>query len=236
MHQLFSFPAETDDIGISRFNLDENELQKMYRGPAPDDYDIVVELLYRDDGGKANAQSFLKELEAEACGAPVLKFELTGDAYTFYSSQELPWLLEDIMSPEQQAWWHNGVYVECGIWRPDLADDPSLMRGIGVAMTWYDTSVKPISLHTTIDPAAIALEAHDPDDQTPSIVARNFRLVVGDIFREGVGVWCRDLVDARNEVLVKVRSRLAGKDPQAEWERFQAHGLNYFLDYTLIAP
>jgi hypothetical protein len=82
------------------------------------------------------------------------------------------------------------------------------------------TELLPITDETddiAIDPRPMAFEEDGDEDPIPAILARNFRRAVGDIFRKGVAVWSRDLVDARNEVLIMVRARLAGGDPQEEW-------------------
>lgn len=236
MNQLFSIPVEPDDIGIYPFNLDEDELEVMYKQAMPHDFGVAVALMHRDEAGKANAVAFLDELNAEAHIVSIPKFELSGDVKTYFSIQALPWHLDESMSPAQRAWWFNGMYVQCGFWRTGLANDPWIMRGIATAMTWHDTRVKPFSSHRSLDPTPLAFESYHENDQIPAVLARNFRLVVNDIFREGVGVWCRDLVAARNEILIMVRTRLAGGDPQAEWERFEASGVNYYLDYPITTP
>ncbi|HEY3294946.1 MAG TPA: hypothetical protein VGL38_05890 [bacterium] len=237
MEELFPILDDDEDIGIYQFNLDpDDELEDMYNRSAPAEAAAGVTLFYRDDEGRASASALIGELAAEGHMESISPFEFAPDVMTYLGLHRLPTYLEDMMSPAQDEWWYRGVYVQVGFWRPELADEESLIRGIAVAMTFYDATVKPYSMHQKIRAEARAFEGQYEDDPTPGVIARNYRLTVGDIFREGVGVWCRDLVMPRNEILVKVRARLANADPQQEWERFKASGMPYYLDLDPVSP
>lgn len=231
MYDLFPILDDDSDVGIRQFNLDpDSELAEMYSRAVPDDYAVIVTLFYQDDVGNTNASAFLEGLLAEGKFTLVPEFELAPKRKTYLSVQRLPGFVRDGMSSAQMAWWHRGVYVECGFWCPDRAEDESFLRSISVAMTWHDATLKPNSNHRTIRSEVRAFDAEYPYDPTPSALARNYRLIVGDIFRERVGIWSKDLVMPRNEILIKVRALLAGEDPAAEWERFKLLGMTYHLD------
>jgi hypothetical protein len=233
MFDLFQLPDDRDDNDIYQFNLDpSDELEEMYDRPMPDELVVVVALFFKDNAGETKARAFLKELLAEGQTTSIPKYELLPNVKTCFALLALPDYLEAMMSSAQTAWWHQGIYVECGLWCSGQADDVSLTRGIAVAMTLSDAIEEPFADHQTIRASVCRFEPDGEDDPIPGMNARNFRLVVNDIFREGVGVWCRDLVMPRNEILIKVRARLAGVDPAREWERFQESQVPYFLDLS----
>jgi hypothetical protein len=66
--------------------------------------------------------------------------------------------------------------------------------------------------------------------------AERFELIVGDIYRRRWTYMNRNLVEYRNKALIAIRAHIAGKDPQAEYDRFIKAGGKYFLDYPALCP
>jgi hypothetical protein len=91
---------------------------------------------------------------------------------------------------------------------------------------------------TTYDRMYIESGTLDPKNHTPipasEAESQAYRLVVNDLYREGIAVWSRDLMALRNEVMVKARAQLYGDDPEVEWNRFLNAGFVHYLDYLRI--
>lgn len=105
----------------------------------------------------------------------------------------------------------------------DLFDDPG--PAIYLAMSVDDAMY--------VASGSINPKEHSPIQETEENAA-NFRSIVSDVFQKGLGIWCRDLVNLRNEVMVKIRARLYGDDPEVEWKKFCDAGMVHFLDYLKI--
>ena len=91
----------------------------------------------------------------------------------------------------------------------------------GHAMTVYDHFV---CTSGTINPGqhkAAEVEAN---------LARDYRLMIADLYREKVGIWCASLMSFRNMVMVKCRAVLAGLDPEVEYAVYRVRG-GYCLDH-----
>jgi hypothetical protein len=66
--------------------------------------------------------------------------------------------------------------------------------------------------------------------------ARGWSQAVGDLFKNGVGVWSRALLEHRNMIQIICRALIMGRDPVTEYRRFQASGATYFLDQPHVCP
>jgi hypothetical protein len=99
------------------------------------------------------------------------------------------------------------------------------IEAVYAAMTMYDTMYAATGAVNPKD--HVAIEATARDDMA-------FRIVVNDIYRERLGIWCSDLMTLRNEVMIRVRARLYGDDPETEWKRFCDAGFVHPFDYLRI--
>ncbi|HEY3295679.1 MAG TPA: hypothetical protein VGL38_09575 [bacterium] len=230
-------PSDSDDtenIGIFPLNIDdEDELATIFDRPAPNDYMVVLTLLCLDPDAEGFARDWLKRVLDDS-KSNVPKVQLPAGTHTLMAVEKVPSYLDDVMSEGQKKWIFKGVYVQCGFVRHALIYEPHLVRGIMVAMSWYDARVE---LLGSLDPSEMkptGFLGEYEGDPIPRTIARTFRLTVNDLYREGVGVWCRDLINIRNEILIKYRASLTGTDPETEWKRFQSARMKYFLDTAYL--
>ncbi len=240
MNDLFEFDdvdddTNDDDFLIYPFNLNStDEYREMFDREAPPKIDVALTFLVEDETGADTASGFLAKIndgKIKAASLGAVQGELS---LKYFTVERMTPHLRDAMSDRQKDWWYDGVYVQCGFWNSDLANDPAILRGVATAMTWYDASLPLIPKVGSTGPRIMRFAEEAPGDQMPAILARNFRFVVNTIFEEGVGVWNLALVDLRNEILVKTRAVLSGSDPESAWERFTKAALRNYLDYTLL--
>ena len=202
-----------------------------------DDYDHVCGLIGppkgRDDWYDEE-QRDMDEIDgvfrevAEACIAispfPKMSCEVFSAVYEGENFNEMAWVPT---SQRQKDWAINGQrYLQVGFFDGsyDLSyPDPSL--AVFAAMTVYDKVYAETGIVEPKDQMAIHV---DPP------IDRLFRLFVGSTYQERFGIWCRDLVNLRNEVMVKARAKLYGDDPESEWKRFCDAGFVHYLDYLKI--
>jgi len=137
---------------------------------------------------------------------------------------ELDWVPTD---PIQSDWALEGMHIlqlgfkESQRW--SILPDP--VNAIYAAMTTYDRMY-------------LASGKMDPMEHTPLTASEResqaYRLIVNDVYREGIAIWFRDLVNLRNEIMVKLRAKAYKLDPDAEWKKFCDASGRHFLDYLRL--
>jgi len=102
---------------------------------------------------------------------------------------------------------------------------PHAISAIYAAMTVYDRIYSVTGITDPKDQPTLSVD---------TTLERTFRVFVDCVYKERIGVWCRDLVNLRNEVMVNIRAVLHGQDPEVEWKTFCDAGMVHFLDYLNI--
>jgi hypothetical protein len=100
-------------------------------------------------------------------------------------------------------------------------------HGLHAGMSFLDDQYL---LTKSLDPSA-----HKPF-QIEEAFARTFRLVVGGVFQERVGWWCRTLAEPRARFMVMYYALEHGRDPVAEWQKFVSAGGKHHFDYLNLFP
>ena len=233
---------------IHPFNLmDPNDRAEMFESKPPlgttmvvylvDDADFVDNELISDPHGEVL-------LHWEDCDVTDLAYALHPIVEACVKKSSLPGLLSESIGVDPvEEYFPSLDWVPLNEAQREWAIDKTLKLQIG----FYDldrinSSPDPISAvyaaMTVYDRIYSMTGIAEPKDQTPAAVdttfERAFRVFVNDMYKERIGVWCRDLANLRNEVMVKIRAVLHGEDPEAEWKKFCDSGMVHFLDYLKI--
>ena len=131
------------------------------------------------------------------------------------------------MSELQEDWAIDGIHhLQVGFFDRELFNPcPDPKPAVYVGMTVYDQTYAETGVLEPMDQTPMAVD---------QLVEKLFRLFLGDIFKERVAVFCRELVGLRNELMVKAHAKLYGADPEQEWKRFCDAGFAHYLDYLKI--
>ena len=82
----------------------------------------------------------------------------------------------------------------------------------------------------------------EPKDHSPiscdddSIFANEVKDMVGDIFRSGGCIWCRELIEKRNMCLITVKALINDDDPETYWNEFQKMAAEDKVQYPTFLP
>lgn len=128
----------------------------------------------------------------------------------------------------QQQWAIDGkLKLQVGFYNKEKSEElPDPHPAIHTAMTLYDRMGNETGIVDPVEQAPIAVD---------STLEKAFKSFVNDTYKFGSGLWCRDLVNLRNEVMVKTHAHLLGWDPESEWQRFSDAGFAHFLEFLKIA-
>ena len=234
---------------IQPFNMTAEEYQAMYASEPPKNLTMIVYILLHSCGGWHGGDSYgpvpwfeqnpieLLEALAKRCIAnspfPNMKVEvIVGEEdgeRTGKISYEVP------LQTLQDEWVTHGMY-------PQVA-----FRNDDVYRLCDDILDPCIALHTAITAADVCYamaKSINPNDHLPIPVTPRdemvFRLIVGDIFKAGLGAYCEALRPLRNEILVKAHATVINEEdddprkPDEEWRKFCDAGLVHFLDYVKL--
>ena len=130
--------------------------------------------------------------------------------------------LWSLLTPRQHRWIHNGFYLQCSYGTLENGVDFDWPSCTAIAMTIWDClAVGSGSLE----------QAQMQPRKFNRLVRRDLEFQVNEVYREGIGVWHRDLLGHRNEVLVRLGAVLRGQDPDVAYATFLASGAGNFLDF-----
>ncbi len=218
---------------IQSFNLNQTERTAMFQLAVPDPITMVLHALRdphdRTSAAHPNYKAISEKvfLLLEHCAGEARRFGIESN-FEFEEEAGVDhtqvWVHP---TPEQSEWFTKGMYLQLTFYNQRLIHVANPWQALATAMTLYDHSY---SRQMDIDPT------NHEDMRVRAIHARDARLMVGDVYRENVGVWCRQLVDFRTMILVKCRAVLLGEDSDGEYNRFVKAGGKYFLDYPVLCP
>jgi hypothetical protein len=132
-----------------------------------------------------------------------------------------PVALRGILTPEQEHWLHDGVYVQVGFVDQNRTTDDGIGTSIATSMTLYDHLVIRHGSNHTCD--------HEPLE-LPADRVRNLRMAMGRHFHEGSLIFDKRLLGFRDKAAVMCRAALGGEDPINAYHSFLAESKPYFLD------
>ena len=67
-------------------------------------------------------------------------------------------------------------------------------------------------------------------------VATFDKRAIGDIYKSGAGIWCRELVEKRNMFSITLWAIMLGLDPEVEWKKFIQAGGWHYTQYPILCP
>ena len=211
------------EVTFSPLNTELQDFWNMDNDPLPKQLLMVLGMVYwssvRIDQVQCmmnTASELVKIVSAIASPVPVT-VQVEGPCLPQYCVRTL--------TQSQVFWMHHGIYVQCGFIDPASITGPVPQERVLYAMNFLDNMIdrsesaqaKRISpLRFPGYPVVVDLEHY-------------YRSTIGDLFHQRTGIWSHQLVDYRNEVLVKARSWLRGEDPDTEYRVFKHTGKEYFL-------
>jgi hypothetical protein len=141
-------------------------------------------------------------------------------------SDSAPNWLWSMFEAKQDAWQiEDGLYIQASFLDYDLVGKPAPRREHAYPMTFLDTLV--------CRTGSTNPRGHEARKAFPES-AQAYDNIVGNTYRNRVGVWTRGLVEFRNMALIQARAVLTDKDPVAEYARFVQAGGTYFLEYPTL--
>ena len=218
---------------IQPFNLRQSEYEKMFEQPIPEELMMHVILI----PVRNHDREVLKKMHRKIDSFFPSKFDeeknnkmRTKPSNKFYfdiiSQYRMTIDCAGLFTPLQDKWLVNGVYVQIGfVNKIQETVDPDFIAS-SIAMLHYDHCV---ATSNSLDP-----EDHTPH-LVPSEIADSFHHQIGDLYRSGRGVWCRELLEYRDMWLIGIRSMLTGVDPFGAYDRFQEAGGRYFLQFPKLS-
>ena len=218
---------------IQPFNLRQSEYEKMFEQPIPEelmmhvilipvrnhDREVLKKMHRKIDSFFPSKFDEEKNNKMRTKPSPRFYFNIISQARTLIDC-------ESLIEPIQERWLVDGVYVQIGFVNKisEYAKSDFLLSGL--AMLQYDQNV-------------VLSHSLDPEDHTPHLVpseiADSFHHQIGDLYRSGRGVWCRELLEYRDMWLIGIRSMLTGVDPFGAYDRFLDSGGRYFLQYPKLS-
>jgi hypothetical protein len=218
---------------IQPFNLRQSEYEKMFEQPIPEelmmhvilipvrnhDREVLKKMHRKIDSFFPSKFDEEKNNKMRTKPSPRFYFNIISQARTLIDC-------ESLIEPIQERWLVDGVYVQIGFVNKisEYAKSDFLLSGL--AMLQYDQNV-------------VLSHSLDPEDHTPHLVpseiADSFHHQIGDLYRSGRGVWCRELLEYRDMWLIGIRSMLTGVDPFGAYDRFQEAGGRYFLQFPKLS-
>jgi hypothetical protein len=219
---------------IKPFNLDPAEYAVMFNTKLPDHIVMTINVLKAELKCPDCAREYIDHRKQKLKSTML---EFTNRAVEFgISSMIAPVLLSDSgfdglwsqFAAKQDAWQiEDGLYVQVAFYDFDLIGNRGPRREVAYPMTFLDTLVCRTG---SVDPASHKASV------VFSEIAKAYEKIVGNTYRNRIGIWSKDLVEFRNMVLVQARAVLTDRDPVAEYDRFIQAGGWYFLEYPALCP
>ncbi|MCX6600780.1 MAG: hypothetical protein NT025_04370 [bacterium] len=220
--------ASTNQTGLIRpFNMDPGECCAMFAAPIAENIVMSLSIQRTPDVSADHAERAYSNTIEEllrvftVCAEEALDFKVAADIGLDHSlSVQLvgDWLP---LSDKQKSWPVDGLYVQVAFDNPTLLEAFDPQYCTGHAMSVYDHLVCTSGVLNPGQQSAVKVEPN---------IARDYRLLVGDLYREKVGIWCASLMSFRNMTMIKCRAVLAGLDPEAEYALYRVRG-GYCLDH-----
>ena len=128
--------------------------------------------------------------------------------------------------PHQREWIVDGLYLQLGFINEHLLRGEPAAMGILGAMMFLDSYY---CITRSLEP-----KDHIPLPLT-ELLFEGLVKDIGSLYKSGIGVWCRELIDLRNRALIELRAKRAvDDDPLTAYDRFVAAGGKYFLEYPSL--
>ena len=227
-----AMPRSVRDL-LHPFNLPKAEYEKMYAENPPEDLQLTCVLLHDPNlGHEKTKQQLQKPIEVlagvlDALPKEAQRFGLSSTIDTNLDYVPCPRFLWYLLDSRQRQWIHGGIYVQVGFINPSLIAEYYADRDIAAAMT-------------LLDYVNNRAKSGDPSKHEPLMIpaknARDFRSSVGSLYKERIGVWCKQLEEYRDKAMVMCRAALAGKNPTAEYQHYVMSRSRDFMDYHPPIP
>ena len=218
---------------IQPFNLATSGIREMLARTIPVDLGIAVTVLKDPKMSRGDAAEKLDEIhdslaeEVAECMKLAPQFGINSDIQAVHTLTDM--CIEDWidLSIELESWRVDGLYIQVGFYNRTMTFYAWPVFPVATAMTIYDVGVAATGFINPEKHLSLTVD---------SVAALDYHLIVGDFFKEDVGIWCQALVEFRNMVMVKCRAIMANRDPDEEYQRFVDAGGKYFLEYPTLCP
>ncbi|MBI5060546.1 hypothetical protein HZB60_12300 [candidate division KSB1 bacterium] len=216
------------------FNLSQAEYERLFELPAIDEVTMSILLMGDPGAGPHDFQACGDRLNTDmndsimrtlhSTSHLVKLFERLPDIYVVGTGIQQA-ALWNVLPISAKKWAVDGIYVQAGYCTDEF---PGCGHQIANdAMMICDAAVTTAGSFEPKDNVPVRL---------PDQFASTWNAAIGDLFQSRRAVWCRELVDHRNLVLIVCRAILMDRDPEDEYGKFIKAGGKYFLEYPRLCP
>lgn len=211
---------------ITPFNLSQNEYEKMFEATPPNTLMLQVLVVPFNTATMDEQREFVAKVTA-------------------YLNTDI----EDEIKKKLKAHPHPDGELGVEIVLQDSITienvDPQVVELIGVLMLqvgFYDPALGNLNMVFNLmtpmreyDRWVIENDSIEPVDHRPKLVSQEFATIhnasTRDIYKSGIGIWCRELVEKRNMWFITLKALLTDQDPETESKRFVDAGGWYYTQY-----
>ena len=228
----FDLIAPPEKTEVLLFNLPDVEAARMFKVIDDSEHEVLMHVVVMNDLVWHTLRNYRKrheqieEIIMNTLG-PDHEFDGGSDRYKVVGYVvhfvNLPRFMKDRFTPPMAKWEYASLYLQIGYSDAGKSAGYDPAAAIGYGMTVYDMAV-----------SQGHLLGKDPLWQKPIAVsacqAQAIRSSIGDAYERGVTIWNEDLIEHRNENLLRIRGAISGLPQERIEKLLSKDSPKYFLD------